>query len=155
MPCTIRLADRSSMPPAELSALYHSEAEASARVRCDNVLDVLALGDWQERPYIVFEHVEGEALTSHLRRRGRMDPPVAYAVVSQIGRALARAHSVGIVHGDLKPEKVLLSAVGEQLVVKVLGFGAAEATSQASSGKAASFGAAFGLPFYASPEQIS
>ena len=153
-PCTVRLADRSSVPPSELSSLYKSEAEACARVRCDNVLDVLALGDWQQRPYLVFEHVEGEALTSHLRRRGKMDPPIAYAVISQIGRVLARAHSLGIVHGDLKPEHVLLGTDGGDLVVKVLGFGVAEVTSQASESKAALLGAAFGLPFYASPEQV-
>lgn len=149
--CALRLPDRSSVPPADLSSQYRREADISGKIQCDHVVRVLGFGDWNNRPYLVIEHVDGEDLASHLRRRGKMEPKVAYAIVSQVALALSRAHAVGVVHGDLKPEHILLFADGHRLLVKVFDFGVADATFQAFGGKVT----ALGLPSYSSPEHLS
>jgi serine/threonine protein kinase len=57
----------------------------------------------EEMPYLVMRYVEGEDLSSLLRREGRLDVKRAAALVDQIAGALDEAHARGLVHRDVKP----------------------------------------------------
>lgn len=89
---------------------------------------------------LVMEHVEGATLRQLLDREGRLRPPQAVAVLDGAMQALAHLHARGIVHGDVKPENILVSARGNS---KLADFGQAVACGQPSRG---------GSPGYLSPE---
>jgi serine/threonine protein kinase len=89
-------------------ARFRVEAEAAARVRHPNVVDIYEAGEYQGRPYFAMELVEGGALDKHLDGRplpGRL----AAELVRSLARAVQHAHERGIVHRDLKPANVLLA----------------------------------------------
>ena len=78
-------------------------------------------------------------------------------MMTEVGRAIGRAHEAGIVHRDLKPDNVFLVRNDDDEVTKVLDFGIAKASSAGGLGAAASSatrtGALLGTPYYMSPEQ--
>jgi eukaryotic-like serine/threonine-protein kinase len=125
---------------------FEREARLLARVSDPGVVQIFDIGHADEGPYYVAELVEGESLAERLLR-GPLPPLEARAVGEQLCRALASAHSQGVMHCDVKPANVLLTAAG---AVKVGDFGVArlaEGTSQAHTATVA------GTPRYMSPEQ--
>jgi eukaryotic-like serine/threonine-protein kinase len=125
---------------------FQREARLLARVNDPGVVQIFDIGDAEEGPYYVAELVEGESLADRLRS-GRLSVEEARDIAEQLCRSLASAHREGVVHCDVKPANVLLSADGR---VKVGDFGIArlaEATSQGPSPTVA------GTPRYMSPEQ--
>jgi serine/threonine protein kinase len=89
---------------------------------------VLDLGEHDRRPYLVMELLEGESLAGRIDRAGPMAPGEAARVVAAVADALQAAHRAGVVHRDVKPGNVFLTAEGE---VKVLDFGIASAAGEA------------------------
>lgn len=76
--------------------------------------------------------------------------------MSQLGRAMARAHAQGFIHRDLKPENVFLAVDEPTFFVKVLDFGIAKALQPSQADASAPItqqGAFLGTPLYMSPEQ--
>ncbi len=125
---------------------FQREAQLLARVSDPGIVQIFDFGHAEQGPYYVAELVEGESLAERLRR-GPLSPRAAQAVAEQLCRALGSAHAQGVVHCDVKPANVLLTAEGK---VKVGDFGVArfaEGTSQALSATIA------GTPRYMSPEQ--
>jgi serine/threonine protein kinase len=103
--------------------------------------------------FIVMELVPGQTLRDLLRQRGPLPPRLAIAIAAQVTDALAYAHSLGLVHRDVKPANVLLRDEGSGLVqVKVADFGIAKATAATSDLTAQ--GSLLGTPKYVSPEQV-
>ena len=103
--------------------------------------------------FIVMELLEGHDLGAHLTARGRMAPGEVATIVSQLSKALAKAHRVGVVHRDIKPENVFLCEVeGGEPFVKLLDFGTAKDALRAPF--ATTTGQLLGTPYYMSPEQI-
>jgi eukaryotic-like serine/threonine-protein kinase len=99
------------------------EARAAARLDHPNIARVLDLGEHDGRPYLVMELLEGESLAGRIDRAGPMAPGAAARVVAAVADALQAAHRAGVVHRDVKPGNVFLTAEGE---VKVLDFGIAD-----------------------------
>jgi serine/threonine-protein kinase len=95
------------------------------------------------------EYVPGRTLRSLLRERGRMRPEAALNIMDPILSGLAAAHAAGIVHRDVKPENVLLTADGR---VKVVDFGLARAQAAASNTRS---GLVIGTVAYIAPEQVT
>jgi hypothetical protein len=132
--------------PAQL-VRFLQEAETIAAVSHPGVVQVHEFGTWNEQPFIVMEFCPGGTLASKLD--GTPDPPKQAAfLVEQLARAVAAAHSKGIVHRDIKPGNVLLTADGSP---KVADFGLAKLT-ESGQGMTAS-GAILGTPSYMAPEQ--
>lgn len=135
--------------PEQREPLVHrmrQEARASARVSHPNLV---ALHDMGEDPnvglYLVFEYVEGTTLKERLQR-GPLGPEDAAALARQLGGALHMAHTAGVVHRDVKPENVMLSATG----AKVADFGIARIPdSTLTQG-----GSILGTPAYSAPEAV-
>jgi serine/threonine-protein kinase len=123
------------------------EARAAARLGHPGIARVLDLGEQDGRPYLVMELLQGESLAARLARAGPLAPAAAASVVAAIADALEAAHRAGVVHRDIKPGNVFLTAAGE---VKVLDFGIASAAGEA----ALTTGDLLGTPAYLAPERV-
>jgi serine/threonine-protein kinase len=140
---------------------FENEAKAVARIRSRHVVEVFDSGELEDgTPFIAMELLEGEPLSKRLHREGALPLPVAGRILTQVGRALTRAHELGIVHRDLKPENIFLvygadEAGGDDgLLVKVLDFGIAKLVQVSGDESGLTHtGAAIGTPSYMSPEQ--
>jgi serine/threonine protein kinase/tetratricopeptide (TPR) repeat protein len=87
---------------------FRAEAEAAARLRHPNVIQVYEVGTHEGLPYVALEFVEGGSLADHTH--GRPQPPrEAARLIEALARGVQAAHDAGIVHRDLKPTNVLLS----------------------------------------------
>jgi serine/threonine-protein kinase len=126
---------------------FRREARAVAQVSHPNVVAVIDAGEDGGRPYIVFEHVEGETLKQRIDRLGRLplDEAAAYAI--ETGRGLAAAHARRLVHRDVKPQNVLIDSEGR---AKVTDFGIARELEQDGLTRT---GRVLGTTDYVSPEQ--
>jgi WD40 repeat protein len=130
-------------------ARFRREADAVARLRHPNIVQVYESGEYAGLPYFSLEWMEGGALDARLA--GRPQPPgEAAALVEALARAVQHAHDRGVVHRDLKPANVLLAADGTP---KVTDFGLAKTLDAASA--LTRPGAVAGTPSYMAPEQAA
>ena len=125
---------------------FQREARMLARVNDPGVVQIFDIGHAEEGPYYVAELVDGESLADRLRR-GPLPVEEARVIAEQLCRALASAHSEGIVHCDVKPANVLLGSSGG---VKVGDFGVARLAVTTTQAPAATLA---GTPRYMAPEQ--
>ena len=143
----IKLLHREMSADSDQLERFRREARAVAQLSHPHIVGVIDAGEDENRPYIVFEYVEGETLKDRIRRLGRLpiDESLAYAI--EIARALGNAHAHEIVHRDVKPQNVLLDPEGS---AKVTDFGIAR--SLRDDGLTAD-GRVLGTTDYVSPEQ--
>ncbi|MDX2091844.1 MAG: protein kinase [Kofleriaceae bacterium] len=135
----------------ELTERFLVEARATARCQHENIVVIYEADEWQGKPYMALEYLEGETL-SKLLENGPLAASRALELIVPVVRALVRAHEHGIVHCDLKPDNIFVTKEG---VVKVLDFGIARALGQASVDVASGLkdsGISGTMPFM-SPEQ--
>jgi serine/threonine-protein kinase len=138
---------------AAAAARFSREAMAAARIKSPHVVQIFDHGMSSDfGPYIVMELLEGETLSAFVQRHGRLTPGYAALVVTQLCRALAKAHAQGIIHRDIKPDNVFLIDAEREVFVKVLDFGIAKNLRDELS--VTSTGAMMGTPHYMSPEQM-
>jgi eukaryotic-like serine/threonine-protein kinase len=129
---------------------FRREARAIARLAHPNIVTVIDRGEWEDRQFIVFEHVAGENLKAVIDREGPLPVDRAVRLACQIGQALSFAHQLGIVHRDVKPHNVLIDANG---TAKVTDFGIARAVDADDALTAT--GTVLGTGQYLSPEQAN
>jgi len=130
-------------------ARFNREARASARLSHPDIVAVYDQGEDDGQAFLVMEYVPGATLRAVLRDRGRLATGEALAVMDHVLAALAAAHDAGLVHRDVKPENVLVTADGR---VKVADFGLARAIS--GNHLTVADGALLGSPAYLAPEQV-
>jgi eukaryotic-like serine/threonine-protein kinase len=129
-------------------ARFRAEAQALARLRHPNVVQVYEVGEQAGRPFFAMEYVDGGSLADV--PKGTPQPPRwAAPLVQTLARAMHRAHEQGIIHRDLKPANVLVTADGTP---KVSDFGVAKFLMGAGAVRTQS-GAVLGTPGYMAPEQ--
>ena len=127
---------------------FRREATSVATLNHHNVVQVYDQGRSEDgRYYIAMEYVPGGTLKERIDREGTLDPNEAARVASQVAEALQGAHERGIVHRDVKPQNVLLTAAGD---VKVADFGIARAASATAISRTS---IVLGTAKYMSPEQ--
>jgi serine/threonine protein kinase len=155
IPVAVKLIDSAIAQSEEALTRFRREAQAAAELRSAHVVHILDYGVDNDTPYIAMELLEGESLADRLERVGRLSPLETATILSQVARALTRAHQQSIIHRDLKPENVFIIQEGEDEVVKVLDFGIAKklGLGSTSSGVKTHTGAMLGTPYYMSPEQ--
>ncbi|MBX3192602.1 MAG: protein kinase [Labilithrix sp.] len=132
------------------------EARAAAAVAHANIATIFEVGDDAGAIYVAMELVEGMTL----RRRLRIDPPdlrESLRIAKEIAAGLSRAHEKRIVHRDIKPDNVMITARGE---VKILDFGLAKSRESASGdedtvSRLTQEGDMLGTPAYMAPEQVT
>jgi serine/threonine-protein kinase len=134
---------------ADFVGRFIGEAKSVARLSHPNIVAVFDQGSDGQYLYLAMEYVPGRTLRSLLRERGRFGYTEALDIMDPILSGLAAAHQAGIVHRDVKPENVLLTADGR---VKVVDFGLARAQAAAGNTRA---GLIIGTVAYIAPEQVT
>ena len=136
---------------------FRNEAVVARRFQHPHAVRVDDLDTTEDgRPFIVMEYVDGPNLREVVRREGALGLRRALTIARQIAAALAAAHQLGIVHRDIKPDNVLLTATESGESAKVLDFGIAKVKEGFFGGGdhvATRTGAVVGTPQYISPEQ--
>ena len=146
---------------AEFEKMFLDEARIAAMVHHPNVCEIYELGEEGKVLYLAMEWINGESLVHILRSSGKMapmEPRLAARIVADACAGLHAAHnltddfgkSFGVVHRDVSPHNILVSADGN---VKVADFGVAKALGQMHSATMA--GQVKGKISYMSPEQIA
>jgi serine/threonine-protein kinase len=132
----------------DLVARLRNEWRALARLEHPNIVNVTDAGTSDNGvPFYVMERLEGETLGGLLHRERRLPPPHALAIAAGILDGLHAAHQIGVVHRDVKPPNVFLTAGA----VKILDFGIAKIKD--AKDVITARGIAVGTPRYMSPEQ--
>jgi serine/threonine protein kinase len=136
-------------------ARFEREAKAAARIKSPHVVHMYDHGVMDgNTPYIVMELLEGETLGSRIRHTGGLRLSEVRTVVTHVAKALMRAHKLGIVHRDIKPDNIFLAGSDDDLFVKVLDFGIAKSTAEDPGHTMTQTGAILGTPLYMSPELV-
>jgi len=134
----------------EAMGRFAREARFLERLVHPNIVRVRAVVDLGEAGFaIVMAHVPGRTLKDLIRDEGRLTPERAERFTRDIARALGVAHSMGIVHRDVKPENVFVDADDRPLLAD---FGLAR--SMTGDSQLTMAGVAIGTPAYMAPEQI-
>ncbi len=144
--------------PAEAQARLLREARAMAQLSHANVVGIHDTGTYEGQIFLVMEFVKGETLTTWLQRQPRSWREILDAFVLA-GRGLAAAHGAGIVHGDFKPDNVLVGSDGR---IRVTDFGLARPMNAPAPAIAAALDVPHssdrtivgGTPLYMAPEQF-
>jgi serine/threonine protein kinase len=135
------------------------EARAAAALRHPNVATVFQFGTSPDGThcYYAMELVEGETLAARVRRDGPLKVELALEIAIQTTRALMAAAAQNLIHRDLKPGNIMLTAgnaATTELEVKVIDFGLAKAIADAGGEGDLTHGEFVGTPSFASPEQF-
>jgi serine/threonine protein kinase len=129
---------------------FRIEAEAAARMRHPNLVQIYDVGEHGGRPYFAMELVEGGSLDKHIG--GRAQPaPQAAELVRTLALAVQHAHERKIVHRDLKPANILLPSPA---IPKITDFGLAKRLDSDSTAWTQD-GAVLGTANYMAPEQAA
>jgi serine/threonine-protein kinase len=127
-------------------ARFHREVRLARQVSHPNVCRVFDIGETSGLPFLTMEYVDGEDLSSLLRRIGRLPQDKAVEISRQLCAGLAAAHEAGVLHRDLKPANVMLDKRGK---VRITDFGLAGLTGTGDDQIRA------GTPAYMAPEQLT
>lgn len=130
-----------------LGTQFLDEARIVARISHPNVVAIFDVGVLDERPYFVMPMLEGESLRTRLNR-GPIASDESCRLILSLIDGLKAAHSMGIIHKDLKPENLWLRTSGNGgQTLMLIDFGIAQMANTTGSTVA-------GTPFYWSPEQV-
>ncbi len=132
---------------------FEREAQAVAKLRHENILEIFDYSGAEAAEafgssYIVTEFIDGLTLKQVITERPVGFPEIGAMIVLQVCRALAHAHSVGILHRDVKPENVMIRSDG---VVKLMDFGISHMVDLE---RLTVTGQLLGSPAYMAPEHV-
>jgi serine/threonine-protein kinase len=126
---------------------FLGEVRTARQVSHPNVCRVFDVGEVEGQHYLSMEYVDGEDLSSLLRRIGRLPQDKAIQIARQICAGLAAAHEQGMLHRDLKPANVLIDGRGQ---AKITDFGLAGLAEEFEKRDLRA-----GTPTYMAPEQLA
>ncbi len=143
----IKFLPESISTDAAALARFHAEVRIARTVSHPNVCRMFDIGDMDGVTFLTMEYVDGEDLSSLVRRIGRLSTDKAAEIARQMCAGLAAAHDKGVIHRDLKPANIMLDGAGK---VRITDFGLAgiAATIQGAEVRA-------GTPAYMAPEQLA
>jgi len=124
---------------------FRSEVRIARSISHRNVCRVYDIGEAGNQVFLSMEYVDGEDLTSLLRRIGRLPSDKALEIARKICAGLAAAHEKGVLHRDLKPSNIMLDGRGEVLIMD---FGLAGLAHEIEDVRS-------GTPAYMAPEQLA
>ncbi len=128
---------------------FQREIDAMTRLRHKNLVRILSAGEFQGRPYLVMELVEGSALDQLLEQRGPLPTAQAALLIRDVALGLEHSHSLGIIHRDVKPANVVLGPKGAPVLTD---FGIVR-DLDASASRLTQTGSFLGTPGFWPPEQ--
>ena len=127
---------------------FKNELTTARDITHKNVCRMYDLGEEKGRHYITMEYVSGQDLKGIIHQMGQLTVGKAISIAKQICDGLAEAHSLGVVHRDLKPNNIMIDRGGN---AKIMDFGIARAVKGKSI---TGSGVMIGTPQYMSPEQV-
>jgi serine/threonine-protein kinase len=128
---------------------FRTEARSAARVEHEGIANVYDYGEDSSSAYLVMELVPGESLSRVIEREKKLRDAKVLDIIAQTARALAAAHSRGLIHRDIKPGNLLITPDGR---VKITDFGIARVGDQVPLTKT---GQVMGTVQYLAPEQAT
>jgi serine/threonine protein kinase len=136
----------------EVRKRFSREARLAAKLDHPNVVQVFDVGEDEDRPYIVMEHVDGGTLADRLEGRRRSLPRAeALRLLTQLCDGLGHAHAKRLVHRDIKPQNLLLRE--SDACLKITDFGIARAAEETT--RLTRPGKVIGTDRYMAPEQLA
>lgn len=138
---------------AEIRTRFTREAQTAGRLSHPHIVPIHAVGEADGLVYFVMGFVDGETLGARLKRRGRLPIEEVRRIMKETSDALGLAHTMSVIHRDIKPDNILLD--GTRRRVMVTDFGIAKALSDSGTGTLTGTGVAIGTPTYMSPEQAA
>lgn len=137
---------------------FRLEGISACRVNHPNAVAILDSGITSNGiAYLVMELLQGRSLAEELKEHNRLSPRRCGEVLLPICDVLAKAHSAGIIHRDIKPDNIFLHQVEGKEVIKVVDFGIAKLLGESSAQDAESLtvtGGFLGTPAYMAPERL-
>ncbi len=143
------------MDTKQVVTRFEAERQALAMMNHPNVAKVFDAGATEDgRPYFVMEHVPGLAITDYCDRH-RLSIKERLVLFRQVCQAIQHAHQNGIIHRDISPSNVLVTAESDRPIPKVIDFGVAKAIQHRLTENSlfTEQGQFIGKPDYISPEQ--
>jgi serine/threonine protein kinase len=109
----VKVASITTVREPVLLKRFEQEYRSTSNLSHPNIIRALEFGWEGQRPFIVMELVDGEDLWTRIERLGKLTETEAVDVITQVARGLHEAHKNGILHRDIKPDNILLSADGQ------------------------------------------
>ena len=132
---------------ADVRQRFLREAKSAGRLNHPNIVTIFDVGEQDGIAYMAMELLEGRSLQQILAESARLPFHAVADLVAQIAEALDRAQQLGIVHRDVKPANIVVSATGH---AKLTDFGVAYVPASTMT----QTGTMIGSPRYMSPEQV-
>jgi serine/threonine protein kinase/tetratricopeptide (TPR) repeat protein len=126
---------------------FSNEIRLARRIGHRNVCKMFDIGEAEGAHFITMEYVHGEDLKSMIQMSGSLSLGMQLSVGKQVCDGLAEAHSLGVIHRDLKPQNIMIDKHGN---AKIMDFGIARSVKDKGMTGA---GVMIGTPEYMSPEQ--
>jgi serine/threonine protein kinase len=126
---------------------FSNELKLARKIRHKNVCGMFDIGEAEGAHFITMEYVSGEDLKTMIRMSTGLTMGTVLTIGKQVCQGLAEAHSLGVVHWDLKPQNIMIDRGGN---AKIMDFGIARSVREKGITGA---GVMIGTPEYMSPEQ--
>ena len=130
---------------AEFVETFKREAQAAAKLNHPNIAQIYSFGQEKGQPYIVMELVSGDGLDKMIGTGEPIDQALVMQIAADIASGLSAAAEIGLTHGDIKPENILLD---DKMNAKLVDFGIATFAHQSDNR------GVWGTPYYISPERV-
>ncbi len=135
----------------DLRERFAREARSAASLKHNHVVTIYDIGEDDGKPFIAMEFLDGESMAEMVRRRAPLSVDRRLQLLLELCAGLGYAHKHGIIHRDIKPGNLMVTAEGS---LKILDFGLARITSDVTSTGLTLAGSVMGTPHYMSPEQV-
>jgi serine/threonine protein kinase len=129
----------------EFVATFRREAQAAAKLNHPHIAQIYSFGQQGKQPYIAMELVPGRGLDQLIDSGKRLDQGLVMQIGLDIAEGLSQADDIGLIHGDIKPENILLD---EKMSGKLVDFGIASFVGQNEAD------GIWGTPYYIAPEKL-
>jgi serine/threonine protein kinase/tetratricopeptide (TPR) repeat protein len=143
-PVALKVMSAGLMTKSAMVERFHREAKAAARLTHANIVTAFDADQAGDAHFLVMEFVEGQSLARHVQQQGPLPAAQACAHIRQAALGLEHAFEHGMVHRDIKPHNLMLTASGQ---VKILDFGlarfvreTAKESAEAAAGQTATVG---------------
>jgi serine/threonine-protein kinase len=147
-PVAVKLLKQQYLDDETFRGRFRAEARFAAGLQHSGIAQVYDYGEQNDLAYLVMELVPGETLSRILARDGRLSVDATLDLIGQAARALHIAHSAGIIHRDIKPGNLMVTADG---TVKITDFGIARSGDSSMT----QTGMVMGTAQYVAPEQAT
>lgn len=135
---------------------FKREAQTASRINHPNAVTIYDFGIYRQMPYLAMQYIQGLTFTELIKRDGPMEETRAITLILQVLDATIAAHTLQIIHRDIKPDNVMMSKSTDGIeIAHVLDFGIAKVLDNSEANANMTLpGKTVGTPRYMSPEQV-